>query len=82
MDDVVAAFDIPQDIPPPLEHSAELLRGIILTASKMPRNTQKTLHIVSRGIEITNALRAPFSEVPSNLDEMIKAMESLRKINS
>ncbi|KAG8924867.1 hypothetical protein FRC01_010957 [Tulasnella sp. 417] len=73
-------YGIPTDIPPPLEHAAELLTGMVQTASKSPRNTQKILHLISRGIEILNMLRTPFSKPPSDLYEMITAMESLRKL--
>ncbi|KIO16874.1 hypothetical protein M407DRAFT_12606 [Tulasnella calospora MUT 4182] len=38
------------------------------------------LHLVSRGIEILITLRGPFSEPPSDLYEMIAAMESLGKL--
>lgn len=75
-----AVYDIPADIPLPLEHAAELLRGLVQTASKSPRNTQKMLHLVSRSIEILDTLCAPFSEPPSDIYEMITALESLRKL--
>ncbi|KAG8967693.1 hypothetical protein FRC05_001951 [Tulasnella sp. 425] len=76
-----AVYDILEDIPPPLEHTAELLKSIIQTASSSPRNTQKILHLVSRGVEILQALRTPFSEPgPSDFYEMIVAMESVRKL--
>ncbi|KIO31319.1 hypothetical protein M407DRAFT_19694 [Tulasnella calospora MUT 4182] len=73
-------YDIPANIPPPLERTAELLRGIIQKAAKSPRNTQKILHLISRSIKILNTLRAPFSEPPSDLYERITAMESLSKL--
>ncbi|KAG8951381.1 hypothetical protein FRC04_006152 [Tulasnella sp. 424] len=76
----VDVLDTVRDILPPLELSWSLIREIIETASKSPRNTQKTLHIVSRGIEILKALRIPFSEPPISLGQFMDAMESLRKL--
>ncbi|KAG8992566.1 hypothetical protein FRB90_000967, partial [Tulasnella sp. 427] len=73
-------FDIPQYVPPPLEHAAELLRGIVQTAAKSPRNGQKVLHLVSRGMEILESLRIPFQEPPLDFDDLINATEKLRKL--
>lgn len=72
--------DVLQDITPPLELSWGLLKDIIEIGSGLPRNTQKTLHFISRVTEILKALRKPFSEPPLNLDDIMKAMESLRTL--
>ncbi|KAG8988257.1 hypothetical protein FRB90_002864 [Tulasnella sp. 427] len=72
-------LDIPQDVPPPLQYSAELLHSVALKASQSHRNSQKGLHLVARCIIILEDLCLEFSEEPDDFEEMLASMEALQK---